>query len=71
MWRRLAMMGAVLGLAAGPRQGPELRTVMQDKLVHAQKILEAVKGRHVSGLKLISELDWQKTCATTSEVAGT
>jgi len=42
MWRRLAMVGAVLGLAAGPRQGPELRRVMQDKLVHAQKILEAV-----------------------------
>ena len=42
MWRRLAMMGAVLALVAGPRQGPELRTVMQDKLVHAQKILEAV-----------------------------
>ena len=36
------MVGAVLGLAAGPRQGPELRTVMHDKLVHAQKILEAV-----------------------------
>ena len=42
MWRSLAMVGAVLGLAAGPRQGPELRTVMHDKLVHAQKILEAV-----------------------------
>ena len=42
MWRSLAMVGAVLGLAAGPRQGPELRTLMHDKLVHAQKILEAV-----------------------------
>jgi hypothetical protein len=42
MWRRLAMVGAMLGLAVGPRQGPELRTVMHDKLVHAQKILEAV-----------------------------
>ena len=42
MWRSLAMVGVVLGLAAGPRQGPDLRTVMHDKLVHAQKILEAV-----------------------------
>ena len=33
---------AVFALAARPAQGPELAEVMQQKLVHAQKILAAV-----------------------------
>ena len=32
----------VLGVAAGPRQGREVNSVMREKLVHTQKILEAV-----------------------------
>jgi hypothetical protein len=36
------MLGAVLGLGASPSQGPELQVLMREKLVHAQKILEAV-----------------------------
>ncbi len=32
----------LLGLAATPSQGPGLQQVMREKLVHAQKILEAV-----------------------------
>jgi len=41
-WRSLALGGAVLSLAAGRTQGPELKTVMREKLGHAEKILEAV-----------------------------
>jgi len=36
------MAGVVFGLTASPNQGPELNTVMREKLGHAQKILEAV-----------------------------
>jgi hypothetical protein len=42
IWRSLAMAGVMFGLTAGPNQGPELNTVMREKLGHAQKILEAV-----------------------------
>ena len=35
-------LSAVLGLAASPSQGPELNSIMREKLQHAQKILEAV-----------------------------
>lgn len=41
-WRSLVLAGAVLGLAAVPGQGPELNKLMREKLVHTQKILEAV-----------------------------
>ena len=36
------MIGVMLGVTASPSQGPELNTVMREKLGHAQKILEAV-----------------------------
>jgi hypothetical protein len=42
IWRSLAMAGVMFGLTASPNQGPELNTVMREKLGHAQKILEAV-----------------------------
>lgn len=41
-WQSIAIGGALLGLAAGPRQGPELNSIMREKLDHTQKILEAV-----------------------------
>ena len=42
IWRTLVVFSAVMGLAGSPNQGPELNSVMREKLVHAQKILEAV-----------------------------
>jgi hypothetical protein len=42
IWRSLAMAGVMFGLTASPNQGPELNTVMREKLGHAQKILEAL-----------------------------
>ena len=41
-WHVVVALSAFFGLAAGPSQGPALNRVMRDKLVHAQKILEAV-----------------------------
>jgi len=41
-WFVLIGVTVFLGVAAAPRQGPELNNVMRDKLVHAQQILEAV-----------------------------
>jgi hypothetical protein len=40
MWRWVAVPCALVSLAAG--QGPALGTVMQQKLAHGQKLLEAV-----------------------------
>jgi hypothetical protein len=42
MWRSLTMISIVLGVTVAPSQGPELTSVMREKLAHAQKILEAV-----------------------------
>ena len=43
IWRSLVLGGALIGFAAtSPAQGPELQNLMRQKLVHAQKILEAV-----------------------------
>jgi len=42
MPRRLIPVIALLSLAAGPAQGPEMKVVMREKLDHAQHILEAV-----------------------------
>ncbi len=42
MWRSLTLVGVILGMTVTPAQGPELSSVMHQKLVHAQKILEAV-----------------------------
>lgn len=45
MWRSVALIGAIVGMTGltGARsQGPELTTVMREKLVHTQRILEAV-----------------------------
>lgn len=42
-WQTVVVFSAVFfGLAAMSNQGPELNNVMREKLVHAQKILEAV-----------------------------
>jgi hypothetical protein len=38
----VASSAVIFGLAAAPNQGPQLSRVMREKLVHAQKILEAV-----------------------------
>lgn len=38
----MAVFLAAFGFAAAPNQGPELESVMREKLEHAQKILEAV-----------------------------
>jgi hypothetical protein len=38
----LVVCGAVVSVAAGPSQGPEIKSVMREKLGHAQKLLEAV-----------------------------
>jgi len=35
-------VSVLLGFGAGPRQGPEVTSVMREKLEHTQKILEAV-----------------------------
>jgi len=42
MWREWIVIGFMLGMTGRPIQGPELKTVMREKLEHAQKILEAV-----------------------------
>ena len=42
-WQTVVLLSTVFfGLAASPNQGPALNRVMREKLVHAQKILEAV-----------------------------
>jgi len=41
-WRVGAMAGAIIAIAASPAQGPDVKTVMRQKLDHAQRILEAV-----------------------------
>jgi len=43
MWRFLALAAVVaMSVTARGSQGPELNTVMREKLAHAQKLLEAV-----------------------------
>jgi hypothetical protein len=49
MWRSLAIVGVVLGVTAGPQQ--ILKNVMREKLVHAQKMLEAVVTSDWAGLE--------------------
>jgi len=51
MWRSLTMMGLIMGCTAGMSQGPQLNVVMRDKLVHAQRILEAVVTSDWSSLE--------------------
>jgi hypothetical protein len=41
-WHIVVAFSVLLGFAAGPRQGPEVKSVMREKLEHTQKILEAV-----------------------------
>lgn len=42
-WRLVALVAALVGFAAaGQREGPGLQSVMREKLLHSQKILEAV-----------------------------
>lgn len=41
-WHAVVALSAFFGLAASPSQRPALNRVMREKLVHAQKILEAV-----------------------------
>jgi hypothetical protein len=49
MWQALAVFGVLLGVMAGPNQ--ILKNVMREKLVHAQKILEAVVTSDWAGLE--------------------
>jgi hypothetical protein len=41
-WYAVLALSAVCGLAASPTQGPEVNSVMRQKLGHAHKIFEAV-----------------------------
>ena len=41
-WQVLVVFSAFFGLAASPSQTPELKSVMREKLGHAQRMLEAV-----------------------------
>jgi hypothetical protein len=50
-WLAGLALSAVVGLAASPSQGPEVNNVMREKLVHAQKILEAVVTNDWVGLE--------------------
>jgi cytochrome c556 len=50
-WRLVVALSAFVGLAASPGQGPELNSVMREKLKQAQKILEAVVTSDWSGLE--------------------
>jgi hypothetical protein len=56
-WHLVVALSAVLGVAASPSptpspsQGPELNAVMREKLVKAQKILEAVVTSDWVGLE--------------------
>ena len=50
-WLAVLAFSAVVGLAASPGQGPEVNNVMREKLVHAQKILEAVVTNDWVGLE--------------------
>jgi hypothetical protein len=46
-WQALAIFGAIFGLAASASQGPELSTVMREKLEHAQKILRGRRDQRL------------------------
>jgi hypothetical protein len=50
-WRSVILCGALVNVAAGPGQGPELGNVMREKLGHTQKILEAVVTSDWVGLE--------------------
>lgn len=50
-WLAVLVFSAVVGLAASPAQGPEVNNVMREKLVHTQKILEAVVTNDWVGLE--------------------
>jgi hypothetical protein len=50
-WHVVVALTVCLGIAAGPSQGPELDRVMREKLVHTQKILEAVVTSDWVGLE--------------------
>lgn len=51
MWRSLAIIGVMLGVTTGPTQGPEVNSIMRQKLGHAQKILETVVTSDWVGLE--------------------
>jgi hypothetical protein len=51
MWRAWTMVGVVLGMMTSPSQAPEVKTIMREKLVHTQKILEAVVTSDWVGLE--------------------
>lgn len=44
-------VAVLLSAAAAPRQGPEVNSVMREKLVHSQKVLEAVVTSDWPGLE--------------------
>ncbi len=51
-WRVVLVISVVLGLAVSPAQGPELSSVMREKLEHTQKILEAMVTSDWIGLEM-------------------
>lgn len=53
MWKRSAVLAVavVLSVAAAPKQGHEVNSVMREKLAHAQKILETVVTSDWPGLE--------------------
>jgi len=50
-WSVVMVLSAMLGLAASPAQGPQVRNVMREKLEHTQKILAAVVTSDWGGLE--------------------
>jgi hypothetical protein len=50
-WSVVIALSAMLGLAASPAQGPQVRNVMREKLAHTQKILEGVVTSDWVGLE--------------------
>jgi hypothetical protein len=52
--QNVVALSAVFVLTAAPIQGPELSVVMQQKLLHAQKLLEALVTDDWVGLELQS-----------------
>ena len=51
MWQTLVVVGAFVGLAASSAQGPELNSVMREKMEHTKEILEAVVTSDWVGLE--------------------
>ncbi len=53
-WHVVVGLSAFFALAASPSQGPELKSIMREKLEHSQKILEAVVTSDWTSLEMHS-----------------